>query len=175
MSIEFKLRPWSMKDLPSLVKYANNFNISNNLTDKFPHPYSEEDGKTFIEFARKDDPIHIFCIEVNGEAAGGIGIHPQEDIHRKNAELGYWLAEPFWRKGIITKAVPHALDFAFRTYDITRVFARPYGRNIGSQRVLEKCGFILEATFEKTLFKNGQFEDELIYAVRRATWRGGSM
>jgi RimJ/RimL family protein N-acetyltransferase len=168
--LAFKLRPWSMDDLPSLVKYANNFNISNNLTDKFPNPYTAENGKAFIEFATKDNPIHIFCIEINNEAAGGIGIHPQDDVHRKNAELGYWLAEPFWGQGIITRAIPQAVDFAFKTYDITRLFARPYGRNRASQRVLEKCGFVFEAKFEKTLFKNGQFEDELIYAVRRENW-----
>ncbi len=159
-----------MNDLPSLVKYANNFNIANNLTDKFPHPYSEENGKAFIDFATKDDPIHIFCIEVNGEAAGGIGIHPQEDVHRKNAELGYWVAEPYWGQGIISRAIPQAIDFAFNTYDLNRVFARPYGRNVASQRVLEKCGFVLEARLEQTLFKNGQFEDEMIYAVRRKNW-----
>jgi ribosomal-protein-alanine N-acetyltransferase len=113
MSVDFKLRPWSINDLPSLVKYANNFNRSNNLTDKFPHPYSEEDGKRFIAMATAGNPIHIFCIEINGEAAGGIGIHPQDDVHRKNAELGYWLAEPYWGHGIITRAIPMAIDFAF--------------------------------------------------------------
>lgn len=173
--LDFKLRPWSFDDLPSLVKYANNFNIANNLTDKFPHPYSEEDGKRFITMATSGNPIHIFCIEINGEAAGGIGIHPQDDIHRKNAELGYWLAEPFWGQGIITQAIPMAVDFAFETFDITRVFARPYGRNTASQRVLEKCGFVFEGKFEKTLIKNGQFGDEIMYAVRRDTWKSGKV
>lgn len=171
MSSHFILRPWNMSDLPALLRYANNFNISNNLTDKFPHPYSEADGKRFIGMATADEPIHIFCIDVNGEAVGGIGIHPQDDIHRKNAELGYWLAEPFWGKGIVTAAIPQAIDFAFNTYDLNRVFARPYGRNVASQRVLEKCGFVLEARLEQTLFKNGQFEDEMIYAVRRENWK----
>ncbi|PBQ33321.1 GNAT family N-acetyltransferase [Sphingobacteriaceae bacterium] len=165
--MEFTLRPWTMNDLQSLVKYANNHKIAENMTNQFPHPYKEENGKAFIEFATKDSPIHIFAIEVNGEAVGGVGIHPQSDIHIKNAELGYWLAEPFWGKGIVSKIIPQIVDFAFKTYDITRVFARPYGRNRGSQKVLEKNGFKLEARLEKTIFKNGEYEDELIYAIRK--------
>jgi RimJ/RimL family protein N-acetyltransferase len=137
------------------------------MTDKFAHPYLPEHGKSFIEFAAKDSPIHIFAIDVNGEAVGGIGIHPQDDIMRRNAELGYWLAEPFWGKGIVTAAIRKALQFAFTTYDIERVFARPFGTNIGSQRVLEKNGFKLEARIEQSIIKGDVVEDELIYAFRR--------
>ena len=90
------LRPWRLSDLPNLLKYANNPNIAANMTNGFPHPYTKADGLKFIAFANQDDPVHIFAIEVDGEAVGGIGIHPQSDIHSKNAELGYWLAEPYW-------------------------------------------------------------------------------
>ena len=106
-------------------------------------------------------------IDVNGEAVGGIGLHPKEDIERMNAELGYWLAEPFWGKGIITKAITQIVDFGFKTYDITRIFARPFGTNLASQRVLEKAGFKFECKFEKTLLKNGEMLDELFYSIRR--------
>lgn len=156
-----------MDDLESLVQHANNFEVAKNLTDAFPHPYTEADGKAFITMATKADPIHIFAIEVEGKAVGGIGIHPQSDIMKKNAELGYWLGEPYWGKGIITRAIKQMVDFAFKTYDITRVYARPYGTNIGSQKVLEKNGFKLEARIEKNIFKNGEFLDELIYAIRK--------
>ena len=156
-----------MDDLESLVQHANNFEVAKNLTDAFPHPYTEADGKAFITMATKADPIHIFAIEVEGKAVGGIGIHPQSDIMKKNAELGYWLGEPYWGKGIITRAIRQMVDFAFKTYDITRVYARPYGTNIGSQKVLEKNGFKLEARIEKNIFKNGEFLDELIYAIRK--------
>ncbi|MCB0476375.1 MAG: GNAT family N-acetyltransferase [Flavobacteriaceae bacterium] len=165
--MDFKLRPWQMDDLESLVQHANNFEVAKNLTDAFPHPYTEADGKAFITMATKADPIHIFAIEVAGRAVGGIGIHPQSDIMKKNAELGYWLGEPYWGKGIITRAIKQMVDFAFKTYDITRVYARPYGTNIGSQKVLEKNGFKLEARIEKNIFKNGEFLDELIYAIRK--------
>ncbi len=165
--MEYQLRPWKPSDIDSLIKYANNWNIAKYLTGKFPHPYTREAGEKFIQFATSGDPIHIFAIEINGEACGGIGLHPQEDIYAKNAELGYWLAEPFWGKGIMSSAVREMVDFGFRTYPITRIYARPFGSNLGSQRVLEKAGFQLEGRFEKTLWKKDRFEDELVYAVRR--------
>jgi RimJ/RimL family protein N-acetyltransferase len=160
--MEFILRPWTITDLDSLINFANNFKIAKYMTDAFPHPYTLENGKAFIEFAGKNSPVHIFAIEINKQASGGIGIHPQADIQRRNAELGYWLAEPFWGNGIITKAVRQMTEYGFKTFDIDRIFARPFGTNLASQRVLEKAGFILEARLTNTLFKNGEYEDELI-------------
>jgi len=165
--MDFILRPWTINDLDSLVANANNYNIARFMTDGFPHPYTRENGKVFIQMATKDDPIHIFAIEVNRKAVGGIGIHPQSDIMKKNAELGYWLGEDYQGKGIITKAITQMIAFGFKTFDITRIYARPFGTNLASQRVLEKTGFTLEARIEKNIFKNGEFYDELIYAVRR--------
>jgi [ribosomal protein S5]-alanine N-acetyltransferase len=170
MEIGFKLRPWNISDLDSLVKYANNWNVAKHLTDKFPHPYAAADGAAFIAFATADDPKRIFTIDVNGEAVGGIGLHPQSDISRKNAELGYWLGEPFWGQKIISRAIGEMLDFGFAHYDIDRIFARPFGTNTASQKVLEKNNFKLEGRFEKILFKDGVYLDELIYAVRRKDW-----
>lgn len=166
--MNFTLRPWKPSDIDSLVKYANNINIAKFMVDKFPHPYTREAGEAFIAFATKDDPIHLFAIDINGEAVGGIGLHPKEDIERKNAELGYWLAEPFWGNGIMTNAIAQIIDFGFKTYDINRIFARSFGTNIVSQRVLEKAGFTFEHKFEKTFFKNGEATDELYYSVLRS-------
>ncbi len=168
--MEFTLRPWENSDLSSLVKYANNPRIARNLTNQFPHPYTEEAGKAFISYARSDDPIHIFAIAIQGEAVGGIGLHPQTDIFIKNMELGYWLAEPFWGKGIITRAIAQMLRFGFTQYAIDRIFARPFGTNIASQKALEKNKFILEATFHNTIYKHGEYLDELVYAIRRHDW-----
>ena len=165
--MQFTLRPWKIEDIVSLVKFANNPSIAKNMTNQFTHPYTIEKGKAFIEMARNGNPPHILAIEVEGQASGGIGIHLQSDIQSKNAELGYWLAEPYWGKGIITKAICQMVDYGFNTFDINRIFARPFGTNIASQKALEKAGFKLEARFEQTFFKNGEYLDELIYAVRR--------
>lgn len=167
--MNFILRPFQLSDVDSLAKHANNFKIAKFLTDAFPHPYTVDHAKAFIAMATQDDPVHIFAIDVNGEAVGAIGLHPQKDIMCKNAELGYWLSEPYWGKGIITEAIKQIVPIGFSIFDITRIYARPYGTNAASQRVLEKTGFKLEARIEKNIFKNGEFLDELIYAVRKQT------
>jgi len=164
MKMNYTLRPFRDSDLASLVKYANNYHISKYLTNQFPHPYTDDDGRKFIAGVANSSPVNIFCIEVNGEAAGAIGLHPQSDIHEKNAELGYWLAENFWGNGIMTRAICEIVDYGFKTFDIVRIFARPFSTNPASQRVLEKAGFTCEARLKNALFKNGNFMDELIYS-----------
>jgi RimJ/RimL family protein N-acetyltransferase len=161
------LRPWNTNDLDSLVECANNPNISKFMMNKFPYPYTREAGERFIAFATQENPTHIMAIEVDGKAVGGIGIHPLSDIESKNAEMGYWLAEPYWGKGYITEAVKQMIEYGFKNFDINRIFARPFGTNTASQKVLKKTGFVLEAKFEKTFFKNGEYLDECVYAVRR--------
>lgn len=165
--IQFELRKWQSSDLESLVKYANNFKIAKNLTNQFPHPYTIQDGERFLKNAVSYDPVRIFAISVEGEAIGAIGIFPQDDIHCLNAEMGYWLAEEWWGKGIITDAIRQMVEYGFSTFPIDRIFARPFGSNAASQRVLEKAGFTLEARFEKTLLKHGVLLDELIFGIRK--------
>jgi RimJ/RimL family protein N-acetyltransferase len=163
----WKLRPWAPEDLGNLVLYADNYNVAKFLTGHFPHPYTEKDGRRFIGMAMSGKPLNIFAIEVNGVAGGGIGVHPQQDIHCKTAELGYWLAEPFWGQGIVTAAVLEMVEYAFGNFDIVRLYARPFSNNKASQRVLEKAGFELEAIHRKSIFKNGELLDELVYAIVR--------
>lgn len=165
--MQFKLRPFIPEDAPSLAKYANNLNVARNMSDLFPYPYTLQNARDFIAMTRQHQPVRIFAIDINGEAVGATGLHPLGDIFRKNAELGYWLGEPFWGQGIMPRVVGQMVEYGFAHFDITRIFARPFGTNLASQRVLEKAGFKLEARFEKTIFKRGEFLDELVYAVRR--------
>ena len=165
--MDFELRSWQLSDLTSLVEHANNYNVAKNLTDGFPHPYTEESGKYFINEVAGKNPEFILAIVIEGKAVGGIGIHPQTDIMRKNAELGYWLSEKYWGHGIVTNAIKLIVEKAFKQMDIVRIYARPFGSNLASQRVLEKSGFVLEARISQNIIKNGAFEDELIYAKRR--------
>ena len=165
--MNFTLRPFRNSDLASLVKYANNYNIAKFLTNQFPHPYTEEDGQKFISNVSNDTPTKVFAIDVNGETVGAIGIFPQSDIHEKNAEMGYWLAEPFWGNGIITRAIGETVEYGFKTFDIFQIFARPFSTNPASQRVLGKAGFVCEVRLKNAVYKNGNFMDELIYVIRK--------
>lgn len=165
--VTFKLRPFQESDVESLVKYANNPKIAANLTDAFPNPYGSEDAQRFIKLTKERNQNGIFAIEIDGEACGAIGIHAQTDIHRKSMECGYWLAEKYWGKGIITEAIKQIVEYGFNTFDIVRIYARPFSYNIPSQRALEKAGFKHEATLKKACFKNGQFCDEMIYSIVR--------
>jgi RimJ/RimL family protein N-acetyltransferase len=165
--MKITLRPWHINDAKDLAELANNKNIAQFMADVFPYPYSLENAKTFIAFATSNPNSKIFAIIVDGKPVGSIGLHLQTDILRKNAEIGYWLGEQYWGKGIITQAVPQMIDYGFNNMDIVRIFARIFETNKASQKVVEKCGFILEGKYEKTIFKNNEFIDELIYAVRK--------
>ena len=126
-----------------------------------------EEGRKFINKAINESPFLKYTIEINGEAVGGIDFHPQADILCKNIEIGYWIAEPFWGKGIMTEVVKQIITIGFERFEVTRIYAKCFEKNIGSQKVLEKAGFKLEARFEKIIFKYDTFQDELIYGVRR--------
>lgn len=166
MNHPITIRKWRESDAEALVKNANNDRVSRFLTDAFPHPYTINDARAFISSVKNENPTKCFAIEFKGEVIGSIGISPQADIHRKNAEIGYYLAEEFWGQGIMPEAIKQIVEYGFKTFDITRIYAIPLGYNLKSQRVLEKAGFVLEARIENALFKNGEFTDELIYAVR---------
>lgn len=164
--MEFRLRHWDYSDRESLVKYAGNPQITRFMSDGFSNISTPDGAAKFIEFANSGSNKIYRAIEVGSEAIGGIGVSMQTDIYRKNAELAYWLAEPFWGKGIISTAISQLAEEAFETLEIDRIFAKPFHTNKASHRVLEKSGFRLEAVLEKTVFKNGEYLDEYIYAIR---------
>jgi ribosomal-protein-alanine N-acetyltransferase len=160
------LRPWSVKDAERLVVIANNKNIADNLRDGFPHPYSLSDAHSWLNaIIPINEPPRFFAIITENVLAGSIGIVTKEDIYRKNVEIGYFLAQEFWGKGIVTKAVKAATAYAFSIFDIVRVYAEPYADNPGSRRVLEKAGFRCEAVFKNYVIKNGIIKDSCIYSV----------
>lgn len=161
--MEFLLRKWQESDVENMPEHANNYNVAKWLTNQFPHPYSIEDARDFLNIIKDDNPTKVFAIVVDGQAVGSIGIFPQTDIHEKSAEIGYWLSEKYWGKGIMSRAIQEIVEYGFSTFDIVRIFARPFATNMGSQKVLEKAGFELEARLKKALYKNGEVIDELIY------------
>jgi RimJ/RimL family protein N-acetyltransferase len=169
---EIVLRPWSVKDATRLASIADNKKIADNLRDGFPYPYSVSDARAWLDIILPENiPPRFFAITVNKELAGSIGIVTKSDIYRKNFEIGYFLAEEFWGKGIATKAIKAATSYAFKDFDIVRVYAEPFSDNTGSRRALEKAGFTLEATLRRNVIKNGIIKDSCIYSVLREDFK----
>jgi [ribosomal protein S5]-alanine N-acetyltransferase len=158
------IREWRMDDAPSLAKHANNRRVWLGLRDAFPHPYTIEDANRFLQGSVAGAPRKNFCIGIAGVAVGGIGLRPGEDVHRHTAEFGYWLAEEFWGKGIMTEVVPAFVDYCFKEFSLNRIYAEPFSNNPASARVLEKAGFVLEGRLRKNVVKDGKVVDSLLYA-----------
>ena len=161
------IRPWSAQDADALLKYANNYHIWKNLRDGFPHPYTAQNAQDFLKAATAQDPVTYFAIATAEEAIGGIGITLNQDVHRLTAEMGYWLGEPFWGKGLMTETVARFTDFAFERFGLARIYAEPYTTNQASCRVLEKAGFELEGRMRSSVIKEGRIGDQFLYAKIR--------
>ena len=162
------VRDWATGDLAALVEHANNRNVWINLRDRFPHPYTESQGRDFLHDVCSVDPRTVWAIEVDGAAVGGIGITQLADVERVSAEIGYWLGERFWGRGIMSEAVQAVTVEAFHTLTIERLFALPFADNIGSVRVLEKAGYRLEGRLFRSAIKDGIVRDQLMYAAYRS-------
>lgn len=158
------VRSWQTADLASLVSHANNPRVAAHLRDRFPHPYTVEAGRAFLKSTRKAKPETGFAIEVDGAAVGGIGFMLQQDIDRVSAEIGYWLGEPFWGRGILPEALIAVTSYAIEHHGLTRVFALPFAANAASCRVLEKAGYVREAHLRRSTIKHGEILDSLQYA-----------
>jgi len=156
------LRPWQMGDAKSLAKYANNKKIAGNLRDGFPYPYTLHDARTWLEFALGNQNL-LFAIEVDSKAVGGIGLIYKTDVYKKSAEIGYWLGEAYWSKGIMTESINVLVKHTFANTEIIRIYAGVFENNIASARVLTKCGFYLESVHHQAILKNGKIMNELIY------------
>jgi [ribosomal protein S5]-alanine N-acetyltransferase len=159
-----EIRSWQSSDLEPLVTHANNRSIWLNLRDRFPHPYMARDGRAFLKHMREQQPETAFAIAVNGEAAGSIAFQLGGDVERVSAEIGYWLGQPFWGRGIATEALVAITEYAVATHGLTRVFAVPFASNTRSCRVLEKAGYVLEGRLRRSAVKDGVITDQLQYA-----------
>ena len=164
---DLHIRPWRKSDLDALLRYANNPKIAANLRDQFPYPYTRRDALDYLEYVRTMDVPMSFAVEHGGEAIGGLGFKLGVDIARISAEMGYWLGEPFWGRGLTTRAVAASSDWAFENYKVVRIFATVFSENVASIRVLEKSGFTAEGVLRRSAIKNGVIRDQVMYAKVR--------
>jgi ribosomal-protein-alanine N-acetyltransferase len=161
------LRPWRSGDEPALARHANNRKVWLNLRDAFPHPYTRADADAWVAASAGVKPVLNLAIEAGGEVVGSVGMSPFTDVYRRSAEIGYWLAEPLWGRGIMTEALGAATEHAFGVLEVVRIQAAVFEWNPASMRVLEKCGYRLEGRLAKSVWKDGTLMDSVLYAKLR--------
>ena len=159
------VRPWAETDADALQRHANNRHVSMHLRDRFPYPYETEQARTFLGWIAKQASPTVWAIEVGGEAVGGIGIEMHSDVERVSAEIGYWLGESVWGRGIATEALKAVTVEAFRRFEITRLYAVPFADHAASVRVLEKAGYTREGHLRQSAIKDGKIRDQLLFAA----------
>ena len=165
-----RIRKWELSDAKDLAAALSNRKVQDNLRDGLPYPYTEQDGKEFISamLSADENETFAFAITVNNMVIGSIGIFRQGNIHRQTAELGYYIAEEYWGKGIMTEAVKQICEYVFANSDIIRIYAEPFAYNIASCRALEKTGFQYEGTLRSNAVKNGKVIDMEMYSLLKA-------
>jgi [ribosomal protein S5]-alanine N-acetyltransferase len=160
------LRPWELSDAVELALIADNKKIADNLRDGFPYPYSLKDAQDWLNLIKpENNPPRLFAIIFDNHIVGNIGIIEKTNIYRKNVEIGFFVFEKFWGKGIATKAIRAAVSYAFKNFDIVRIYAEVFSDNMASRKALEKAGLQLEATIRQNIIKNGIIKDSCIYSI----------
>lgn len=159
------VRQWADGDAESLHRHANNRRVSMHLRDRFPYPYELQHAQTFLSWVRQQAMPTVWAIEVDGEAAGGIGVELHQDVERVSAEVGYWLGESRWGRGIATDALRGVTAEVFNRFDLTRLYAVPFADHAASVRVLEKAGYVLEGRLRQSAIKDGKIRDQFLYAT----------
>ncbi|SDN60241.1 GNAT family N-acetyltransferase [Acetanaerobacterium elongatum] len=161
------IRKWRIEDAADLAAALNNTKIMDNLRDGLPYPYTAADAEGYITamLSAEKDSVYAFAITVDDKAVGSIGVFRKENIHRRTAEIGYYVAEPYWGKGVGTAALKETCRYVFKHTDILRIFAEPFAYNQASCRILEKAGFTCEGTLRSNAVKNGKVQDMKMYSL----------
>lgn len=145
--------------------HASDRDVWLNLRDQFPHPYTRADAEAWVQLASEQVPVSALAIEVESQAAGGVGLTLRDDVEKVSAEIGYWLGQRFWNRGIATAAVRAVTKYGFEQFSLTRIYALPFASNVASHRVLEKAGYVREGVLRRSAIKNGIVVDQVLYAV----------
>jgi RimJ/RimL family protein N-acetyltransferase len=161
------IRSYRAGDTTALLAHADNRNVSRNLRDRFPYPYTPQAADSWLRHVASQEPETSFAIATVEELIGGIGVELGEDIHQRTGEIGFWLGEPFWGRGIVTSAVVAFTPWAFDRFDLLRIWAGVFDNNRASARVLEKAGYCFEGRLRGAVVKEGRVLDELVYSRLR--------
>lgn len=163
-----RLQSISLTSPEEIQQLANNPAIALNLRDVFPYPFTLKDAEELLVSAENGFMGDVFGIYDDQTFVGCCSVTPQSDVYRMNAEIGYWIGEPYWGKGYATEAIRQLIDFAFEELGLLRVYAGVFESNTASMRVLEKAGLEKEALIQSSIIKEGKVMDEHIYSLRKA-------
>ncbi|MEO6870170.1 MAG: GNAT family protein [Ginsengibacter sp.] len=158
-----ELKNYKLEYAEIFAQFKNNPNVLDNGYDKTPNPFTLRDATEFIQLQIDQIPAKRFLIFWDNQLCGEIGISIKEDVFRLNAEIGYFIAEPFWGKGIATEAINLMTDYTFKNFNVIRIIAGVFGFNKASMKALEKNNYYLESTRKKAVIKNGQIMDDYIW------------
>lgn len=162
-----KIRKWRLSDAADLAQALSSKKIQDNLRDGLPYPYTEQDGKEYISamLSADENETFAFAVTADDRVIGSISAFRQGNIHKRTAELGYYIAEEYWGKGVMTEAVKQICEYVFDRSDMIRIYAEPFADNTASCRVLEKAGFRWEGTLRSNAVKNGKVVDMKMYSL----------
>ena len=160
---KINIRNWQISDAQALAAVANNRNVWNSIRNEFPSPYTVMDALAWIKHANEEKPVANFAIEIGHVVAGNISCIWHKDVYAKTVEVGYFIGENYWGKGIASAAVALILEAIKKNKEIVRIEAKIFGGNGASARVLEKNNFVLEGIRKNAIFKNGVIADEQVW------------
>ncbi len=162
-----RLRSFRPGDEAALQRHADNWEIARWLRDSFPHPYSADAAAHWVAYASGPGQPWVVAIDVDGEVAGCVGLTPGTDVFGRSAEIGYWIGEPFWGRGLAPLAVQALVDWTWANTPFERLHAGVFSGNERSGKVLLRCGFHLESVRARGVYKAGAVLDEWVYVCLR--------
>ncbi|MEI8325257.1 MAG: GNAT family N-acetyltransferase [Betaproteobacteria bacterium] len=164
------LRALTVHDAPSLQRHAHDLAVSRNLFDGFPSPYTLADAQGWCDVGCRSAAMgYVWGVDVKGEVVGCVGVRPEDGCFRCNAEVGYWIGQDFWHRGITSEALALVTAWAWSNLpELQRLYAPIFAWNEDSQAVARKCGYFKEAELRRSAIKNGQVIDRVQWACIRS-------
>jgi RimJ/RimL family protein N-acetyltransferase len=169
VSEQIHLAEFQGSDKPALLQYLNDRDIYER-TLRIPFPYTEAAADDWLALVatitrQQGQPVHWAVCNADDALIGGCGFDGFQVGQSHRAEVGYWLAKPYWGRGIMTAVVKRVCQHAFEEFGLVKITAHVFAFNPASARVLEKCGFQQEGFLRKHFLKDGRFIDAKLFAL----------
>ena len=174
LSPDYFLSPMQLTDKEAHVEWLNEVEFHQNM-DNIASPFTDNDAEEWLKgleskFLNQKPSVLAIRRSIDNKLIGSIGIYHSEPSSTQVAEIGYWLAKPYWGQGIISQAIQVFIKYSFEELNVLRIFAKVFDKNISSWRVLEKAGFKLEGIQRQHVYREGVFLDDRLYGLLKSDW-----